>query len=203
VLEHGGIGFFFWTLEKVDPHLPRLDSGQPQGEGVVVAIVLPMPYMFPTGTATALGLTVSSGGRPGAEGRLVWRDGLVGSGQPVENAVTAEGAQYLFCARQPATIRFVEGPPSFLRGDANADGRLNVADPISVLVELFHGGRPSPCAAAADATGDRRVDVSDPIRIFGFLFLGDPPPPAPFPECGSGESDPGLPCPRGSHPSCP
>jgi hypothetical protein len=127
----------------------------------------------------------------------------VGAGQPVENSVTAEGTQHLFCARQPATIRFLEGPPSFLRGDANADGELNVADPIWVLVELFHGGPPSPCAAAADATGDRRVDVSDPIRIFGFLFLGDPPPPAPFPDCGPGEGDPGLPCPRGSHPLCP
>jgi len=84
-------------------------------------------------------------------------------------------------------------PAPFRRGDANADGTLDLADPIAVLERLFLGGAVPPCLAAADADGNGRVDITDPIAVLGHLFLGGSPPPEPFDACGiDGPATPGC-----------
>ena len=72
---------------------------------------------------------------------------------------------------------------AFIRGDAQSNGVIDLADPIRVLNYLFENG-PSECIAAYDANGDDRVDVADPVRLLQFLFSNGPAPPAPFPDCG-------------------
>ncbi len=56
------------------------------------------------------------------------------------------------------------------RGDANADGGLDLSDPVFTLQYLFRGGDVPPCMAAADANADGRIDISDPTFTLNFLF---------------------------------
>ena len=76
------------------------------------------------------------------------------------------------------------GGTKFVRGNANADGVLNITDGIFVLNFLFLGGPTPPCAEAANANGDAVLNITDGIYILNFLFLGGPPPAAPYPDCG-------------------
>ncbi len=73
----------------------------------------------------------------------------------------------------------------FLRGDANADGNVDVADPLFVLRGLFSTGPAGTCLEAQDANDDGSVDVADPLFTLFYLFSGAEAPPAPGPEeCG-------------------
>jgi len=93
----------------------------------------------------------------------------------------------------------------FVRGDANGDGDLDLADAVRVLEALFEpGAMPLTCELAADANDDDAVDLADAIHLLAVLFpVGTPvaiPPPT---HCGP---DP-TPCPDAppcSHfPACP
>ncbi len=74
----------------------------------------------------------------------------------------------------------------FVRGDANQDGALDVADPVFILIHhLFSPvGENLLCLDALDADDSGEIDLSDPIYLLRFLFLRGPPPPFPFPGCG-------------------
>ena len=91
---------------------------------------------------------------------------------------------------------FEPAPRSFLRGDASADGMINLSDAVQTLGKLFLGGE-IRCASAADADGDNRLTISDSIYLLNHLFLGGPPPSAPFPACGVPSQPPCLPCQEG------
>jgi uncharacterized Ntn-hydrolase superfamily protein len=76
--------------------------------------------------------------------------------------------------------------PRFLRGDCNADGPVNLADPIAALEWLFGApGVEPPCLEACNANGGDSFDLADPVAILGFLFATGTPIPPPFPACGS------------------
>ena len=84
--------------------------------------------------------------------------------------------------------------PRFVRGDATADGVLNIADPINLLDYLF-GLNDTECEQSLDANDDLGIDIADAIYLLGHLFAGGPPPSAPYPLCGTGSSSPSaLPC---------
>jgi len=55
------------------------------------------------------------------------------------------------------------------RGDANADGILDLADPIGVLGHVFSSG-PLACPEAAEVNGDDRLDLADPVFLLNYLF---------------------------------
>ncbi len=77
-------------------------------------------------------------------------------------------------------------PTSFRRGDANAaDGRMDMADAVYILMNLFADGPAISCPDAADANDDERIDISDPVYILARLFAGGDPMPAPHPDCGA------------------
>ncbi len=63
-------------------------------------------------------------------------------------------------------------PAHFRRGDADADGSVNVSDAILTLSFLFLGQGEITCQDAADTNDDGYVDISDPINTLGVLFLG-------------------------------
>jgi hypothetical protein len=72
----------------------------------------------------------------------------------------------------------------FRRGDANADGTLNIADAIYTLGFLFGGQAAPVCRDAADANDDGAVNIADAISILGHLFGGAGPLKPPFGTCG-------------------
>ncbi len=71
------------------------------------------------------------------------------------------------------------------RGDANADGRYDIADPIVILSHLFASGTIDvPCPrGVADANADGAVDIADPIFLLAFLFAHGPAPDRPITTC--------------------
>ncbi len=87
------------------------------------------------------------------------------------------------------------GEPQFKRGDANADGALQINDPILVLNRLFLGGEAIPCEDAADADNDGTLQLNDPIAVLNRLFLGGDLLAPPGPEaCGPDTGDDPLAC---------
>lgn len=82
------------------------------------------------------------------------------------------------------TIIDNDAPPAitFVRGDTNADGTIDITDPIYALGYLFSNG-PATCLNALDANDDNGVDISDAINLLGYLFGGGAAPPAPV-ICG-------------------
>jgi len=79
---------------------------------------------------------------------------------------------------------------AFFRGDANADGEVNIADAVSIFGFLFQGGGRPGCLDAADTNDDGFVDISDGIRILLYLFASGLEPPDPGGEsCGIDPTD--------------
>jgi len=65
------------------------------------------------------------------------------------------------------------GPP-FLRGDANGDGSIDLADVVASLMWQFAAGAsPGKCRDALDSNDDGRMDVADAIHtVMGLFSLG-------------------------------
>jgi hypothetical protein len=84
----------------------------------------------------------------------------------------------------------------FRRGDANADGALDLTDPILLLTHLFLGGKIPDCRDAADANDDGMLDIADAVFSLNYQFLGGDAPRAPFLSCGSDPTPDGLSCDR-------
>ncbi len=80
---------------------------------------------------------------------------------------------------------------SYLPGDANDDGAVDISDPINVLIYLFAGPFELRCPNAADANADDSVNLSDAIWLLQSLFRnGSPPIAKPGEDCsGDGTDD--------------
>ncbi|MBI4583045.1 MAG: SBBP repeat-containing protein [Planctomycetes bacterium] len=90
---------------------------------------------------------------------------------------------------------------NFRRGDINADGELDVSDPIVLLNYLFIGALEIKCIDAADANDDGAADISDAIGLLQYLFLSGSPPREPFTACGTDPTPDSLDC--EDFPPCP
>lgn len=88
---------------------------------------------------------------------------------------------------------FPDAPP-YLRGDANNDSVVNLADGIEILGWVFGTVATQACEAAFDANSDGGIDISDAVRVLGHLFNGEPSLDAPFPSCGFDPQPPTLSC---------
>jgi plastocyanin len=106
------------------------------------------------------------------------------------------GDQPYFCIphEQLGMVGLVRIQDRFIRGDANRNGTVDVADAVSLLGVLFQGNPAHPCADASDANDDGNTDVGDAIWILGYLFSGTPAPPPPFPTAGPDRTDDPLLC---------
>ena len=84
--------------------------------------------------------------------------------------------------------------PRFLRGDATADGKLDISDPIAALGYLFLGRPLEACIDAIDSDDSGDVDISDAVYSLNYLFSGGPAPPAPYPDPGADTTADSLSC---------
>lgn len=85
--------------------------------------------------------------------------------------------------------------PRFIRGDANSDLAIDVADAVTLLLYVTGSGPTPPCLVAGDANGDDALDIADGITVLSYIVGSGPPPPPPFPECGFEPEPPsGLTC---------
>ncbi len=93
----------------------------------------------------------------------------------------------------PMGFSYVGGAPRFVRGDANADGRTDVADGIAMLQFLFGSGA-LDCKEAADVNDDGALNIGDVIALLGYVFAGGTPPRAPHGVCGVDPTPDALGC---------
>ena len=80
-----------------------------------------------------------------------------------------------------------EEPPGrhepFVRGDAQADGVIDISDAIAVIDHLFKLSD-APCEDAADANDSGTIDVADALYLVKYLTDGGPAPPPPNDDPG-------------------
>jgi photosystem II stability/assembly factor-like uncharacterized protein len=66
---------------------------------------------------------------------------------------------------------------SFLCGDPNASGDVDIGDAVYIILYIFSGGPPpQPVLEAGDADCSGGVDIDDVVYILTFIFLGGPEP---------------------------
>lgn len=85
-------------------------------------------------------------------------------------------------------------PVAFVRGDTNADRKVNLSDAIFINNYLFLKGLEPLCLKTADANDDGKVDAQDTYFLLNHLFKGGPPIPEPYPLVGKDPSEDHLSC---------
>jgi hypothetical protein len=81
----------------------------------------------------------------------------------------------------------------FIRGDANFDAAVQIADAMQILGGIITGG-PLPCRDSADVNDDGMLDISDPIQLLLHLFAAGPPPAEPTTVPGPDPTADTIPC---------
>jgi hypothetical protein len=107
----------------------------------------------------------------------------------------SRSSEFIAAAASPKAANTCETPlPTFIRGDVDNSGGLELTDAINILDFLFKGGAAPGCLDAADANDVDGIDLSDPIYILFYLYASGPQPPAPFPEKGPDPTPDDLGC---------
>jgi hypothetical protein len=65
---------------------------------------------------------------------------------------------------------------TYVCGDANGDGNINIGDAVYVSEYIFHSGPPPDPLEAGDANCDGSINVGDVVYIHNYVFCGGPPP---------------------------
>ena len=61
------------------------------------------------------------------------------------------------------------GIEDYLKGDANGDGSVDIADAVCIVNHIVGKATPAYMEAAADANGDSVVDIADAVRIVNLI----------------------------------
>ena len=180
----------------VELEIPELDPAAGTAILAVIFDFLP-PYdgqSLPpaAGDLLALGTITIASGAPNGPTPL---DLVNGVGSPPTDNIFVSAGLSISPLLQSGVIQIGGGAPGlFIRGDANGDGLVSIADGSTIHLFLFEGGAPPPCLDAADVNDDGIVDVSDPLYLYDFLFISTPPPPPPYPQEGSDPTPDSLDC---------
>jgi hypothetical protein len=75
------------------------------------------------------------------------------------------------------------GLKTFLRGDVDLNGAIEISDAVRILFHIIRG-QPVACADAADVDNNEALNITDAIHLLQFLFRGGDAPAAPFPQPG-------------------
>jgi hypothetical protein len=65
---------------------------------------------------------------------------------------------------------------SYVFGDANGDGSVNVGDAVFVITYVFNGGPAPEPLEAGDANCDGQCNVGDAVYLIAYVFNGGPEP---------------------------
>ena len=118
-----------------------------------------LPLNFEAGESLATGLS--------AHGSVLGVGDIDADGS-IDFVITTEGGGQAGVWLNDGSCPGVE---LFERGDANADGGLDVTDAVAILSSLFLGAT-LPCPGASEVNGDEALDIADASYLLSFLFLG-------------------------------
>ncbi len=136
----------------------HVDLGDLGGDGVRIVGLASLGYYLAGG-----------GGDFNGDGR---DDIVIGEASP------GAGGRAIIIFGEPA-------PGTFIRGDSNRDGKVQLSDAVYLLGFLFLGSEAPACLDAADSNDDGKLDLTDAVYVLGHLFLGGPAPPEPFSKAGA------------------
>jgi hypothetical protein len=128
------------------------------------------------------GVQVVDVATPGVHFFSIW---IRESGQIVDKVILTTDAAFTPAGAGPAESGLVPITGSFIRGDANDDGTVDLSDGIAVLLHLFAGGSALECEDHGDADDNGSLNVTDALVILNYLFRGGTAPRAPFPGAGT------------------
>jgi hypothetical protein len=99
---------------------------------------------------------------------LVQNDSIIGTAPETafSEALVVTAQDYCNVDTLSFTVR------TYLCGDANADGALDVADIMQLVNYLFIGGSAPDPFVAGDANCDEVIDIADVLYLANYLFLG-------------------------------
>ena len=158
------------------------------------------PSLLPIGTghSIAAGTLSINAAAPTGVTQLTPTDGL---GTPANDNVFVNGGLSYSPELVGTSISItgvVTPPPvdaDFIRGDANFDGTVNLADGSFLQDYVAGTGGPAPaCFDAADVNDDGILNIADVIDLYDFLFSGGTAPNSPFPLAGSDPTTDSLDC---------
>jgi len=105
------------------------------------------------------------------------------SGRTIYRPLVLLAFAVLFFAAASGSKVMAANPP-FVRGNANLDQAVDIADPIYTLRYLFISGQAPSCLDHADANDDGNVNIADPTTTLSTLYLGQNSIQPPYPEAG-------------------
>jgi hypothetical protein len=89
---------------------------------------------------------------------------------------STQGSMYVTVTKQDYIPYQQEVDISYILGDANGDGMIDVADVVYLINYLFTGGLAPEPLEAGDANCDGTVDVADAVYLLNYLFGSGAPP---------------------------
>ncbi len=95
-----------------------------------------------------------------------------------------------------ANLEVTEAPlgTPFKRGDFDANGNVNLADPINILQYQFNNGPEPSCLKIIDIDDSGSIQLNDPVLLLTYLFSGGEPPEEPFDSCGIDPTEDTITC---------
>jgi len=115
--------------------------------------------------------------------------------RPLDGSSLAAAAFIALGIGPPGLRSEASGAVEFLRGDANADGQVDISDAVRTLIYLFVEPLALPCGDAADTDDNGTLELTDAVALLDVIFRGQPPLPAPAERCGVDPTDDDqLPC---------
>lgn len=113
-----------------------------------------------------------------------------------ESSAMVKAYVYQDITMVPLAILKAAKVPTFLRGDANGDGRIDgVSDGTYINNWLFLGSVPRPpCMDAADVNDDGKVTIADSQCVLQAMYTGTCTIKAPYPKVGPDPTDDTLDC---------
>jgi hypothetical protein len=92
-------------------------------------------------------------------------------------------SEITFTARAEDAVGSVDERPftfqaviTYVCGDGNGDGEVNVADGVFIINYVFKGGPAPDPIQAGDANCDGDANVADAVYIIAYVFKGGPDP---------------------------
>ncbi|MBT6784300.1 MAG: hypothetical protein HOA95_05750 [Planctomycetes bacterium] len=154
-------------------------------------------------------ITLDGSGSSDSDGTILshqWSDGAsaIGSGATLDFSfgvgdtvvtlvVTDDGGLE---STDTTVVSIAAQPPSadFLRADCNADGGVDVSDPILLLERLFGAATAPDCEDSCDANDDGNLDLADVIAMLDHVFINGAALPEPASACGPDPVSDALTC---------
>ena len=164
-----------------------LDSAPPFGHQLIPSAGMEM-------TVAQARLQVVRVPGPSEEATLRLQDGL--GVPPIRNVFVIDNYSYEPVKRSGQVSFVAEG--TFIRGDVNDDGVVDISDPVATGMFLFLKTLDLDCWKKADSDDNGVVELQDMVFTVNYLFLAGDVFPQPFPERGPDPTADELPCPPDS-----